>query len=87
MHVFIRTLRYLVAVFRNRATPWYVKALLLSAVVYAILPFDFVPDFLPPLGWLDDLILVPTLMAVAARLVPPQLAAVIREHLFSTSRR
>ena len=56
---------------RHPATPWLAKALLGLAVGYALLPFDLIPDFLPLIGQLDDLIVVPGLIWLALRLIPP----------------
>jgi uncharacterized membrane protein YkvA (DUF1232 family) len=51
-------------------TPIVAKALFAGAVLYAVSPIDLVPDFLPAVGWLDDLIVVPTLACLALELVP-----------------
>lgn len=60
-------------------TPWYAKALALAAAGYALSPIDLVPDFIPVAGYLDDLIIVPLLMAWAIRLVPAQVMTEYRE--------
>jgi uncharacterized membrane protein YkvA (DUF1232 family) len=44
---------------RDPRTPWYAKAFAAVVVAYALSPFDLIPDFVPILGYLDDLILVP----------------------------
>lgn len=65
--------REIVALFyawRNPATPRGVKLLGLIAVLYAISPFDLVSDLIPILGWIDDLVIVPALLAAMRRLVP-----------------
>jgi uncharacterized membrane protein YkvA (DUF1232 family) len=56
--------------YRNPKTPWYAKAWGAVVVAYAFSPIDLVPDFIPILGYLDDLILVPLGIALAIRLIP-----------------
>lgn len=51
-------------------TPKLAKWLVLMALAYAVSPVDLIPDFLPGLGHLDDLLVVPLILALAARLVP-----------------
>ena len=55
---------------RHRATPWYAKLLVAGIVAYAFSPIDLIPDFIPVLGLLDDLILLPLGIALAIRLIP-----------------
>lgn len=55
---------------RDSRTPWYVKILVASVVVYAFSPIDLIPDFIPILGYLDDLILLPLGIALAIKLIP-----------------
>lgn len=62
-------------------TPWPAKALLGAAVGYALLPFDLIPDFLPVIGHLDDLILVPVLVWLALRLIPAGVLDECRQQL------
>jgi uncharacterized membrane protein YkvA (DUF1232 family) len=64
---------------RDRETPWYAKVLGTVVVGYALSPLDFIPDFIPILGLLDDLILVPAGIALVRRLIPPEVMARCRE--------
>ena len=56
---------------RDPRTPWYAKLLVAGIVAYACSPIDLIPDFVPVLGYLDDLVLLPLGIALAMRLVPP----------------
>ena len=53
-------------------TPRPAKWLLGVAIAYAISPIDVIPDFIPVLGYLDDVLIVPTLVILAVKLVPPE---------------
>jgi uncharacterized membrane protein YkvA (DUF1232 family) len=64
---------------RHPATPWYARVLAALVVAYALSPIDLIPDFVPVLGYLDDVILVPAGIALAIRLVPPAVLAECRE--------
>ena len=55
---------------RHPETPWYAKALAVLIVGYALSPIDLIPDFIPVLGYLDDVILLPAAIFVCIRLVP-----------------
>jgi uncharacterized membrane protein YkvA (DUF1232 family) len=68
---------YLVA--RDPRTPWYVRVLAGAVAAYALSPFDLIPDFIPVLGYLDDLILVPAGIALVLRLVPAEVMSDCRE--------
>ena len=63
---------------RDPRVPWYAK--LLAAVVagYALSPIDLIPDFIPVLGYLDDVIIVPAGIILTVRLIPPELMAEFR---------
>ena len=58
--------------YRDPRTPWHAKALALLIVGYALSPIDLIPDFIPVLGLLDELILLPGAIWLALRLVPAQ---------------
>ena len=55
---------------KRKETPWYAKILAATVVVYALSPVDIVPDFIPILGYLDDLIILPALIALTVKLIP-----------------
>lgn len=55
---------------RDPRTPWYVKVLAGGVVAYALSPIDLIPDFIPVVGYLDDLILVPFGIALAVKMIP-----------------
>src|SRR5919197_1356090 len=59
-------------VVRDRRTPWYARAVAAAVVAYALSPFDLIPDFVPVLGYLDDLVIVPLGIALALKLVPAE---------------
>lgn len=67
-----RELTALVYVARDARTPWYAKLLLAVVLAYAASPIDLIPDFVPVLGYLDDLLLLPLGIWLALRLIPPQ---------------
>jgi len=57
---------------KDPRTPWYVKAIVFITVAYALSPIDLIPDFVPILGYLDDLIIVHAGIALAIRLIPAE---------------
>lgn len=57
---------------RHPRTPWYVRVLAGAVVAYALSPIDLIPDFIPVLGYLDDLIIVPLGIAAVLRLIPAE---------------
>lgn len=63
---------------RDPRTPWYAKLLVAGIVAYAFSPIDLIPDFVPVLGYLDDLILIPMGIALAIKLVPHPVLAECR---------
>ena len=63
---------------RDPRTPWYAKFLVAVIVAYAFSPIDLIPDFVPVLGYLDDLILIPMGIALAIKLVPHSVLAECR---------
>lgn len=71
---------------RDPRTPWYAKLLVAGIVAYAFSPIDLIPDFVPVLGYLDDLILIPLGIALAIKLVPPTVLAECRTRARETMR-
>ena len=63
---------------RDPRTPWYAKLLVAGIVAYAFSPIDVIPDFVPVLGYLDDLILIPMGIALAIKLIPHSVMAECR---------
>jgi uncharacterized membrane protein YkvA (DUF1232 family) len=64
---------------KNPRTPWYAKALGVFVVAYALSPIDLIPDFIPVLGYFDDVLLLPALIWLAIRLLPPEVLAQCRD--------
>ena len=62
---------------RDPRVPWYAKALGACIIAYALSPIDLIPDFVPVVGYLDDLVLVPLGLLLLVRLIP---APVMAEH-------
>ena len=63
---------------RDPRTPWYVKVLIFFVVAHTFSPIDLIPDFIPVLGYLDDLIITPGGIWLAVRLIPPEVLAEAR---------
>lgn len=64
---------------RHPRTPWYAKAAAISVAAYALSPIDLIPDFVPVLGYLDDLLLLPLGIALSIRLVPSEVLEECRQ--------
>ena len=65
----------LISAFGDERTPWYAKLVIALVVVYALSPIDLIPDFIPILGYVDDLILLPLGIWLVLRLIPADLIA------------
>jgi len=63
---------------KKRETPWTAKLLAALTIGYALSPIDLIPDFIPVLGYLDDLIILPAMVALTVRLVPAEVMASCR---------
>lgn len=63
---------------RDPRTPWLAKLVAAAVAAYALSPIDLIPDFIPILGYLDDLLIVPLGILLAVRLIPPSLLDELR---------
>ncbi|UJR29692.1 hypothetical protein I4U23_017240 [Adineta vaga] len=66
-------------VYRHQQTPWYAKLSIIITLGYLLSPIDLIPDFIPILGYLDDLILVPLLILLSIKLIPKNILEECRE--------
>jgi uncharacterized membrane protein YkvA (DUF1232 family) len=76
-----REARFLRLAATDPRVPWYAKALATAVAAYALSPIDLIPDFIPVLGWLDDLIVVPPGIWLAIRLIPRDVREELRRQL------
>jgi uncharacterized membrane protein YkvA (DUF1232 family) len=65
--------------YRDPRVPWYARLFAAGVVAYAFSPIDLIPDFIPVIGFLDDLILVPLGILLALRMIPPAVMAECRQ--------
>ena len=72
-------LRALYLAYKDPRTPLHARVLAIVVVAYAFSPIDLIPDPIPVLGYLDDLVLIPLGIALAVRMVPPDVLAECRE--------
>jgi len=71
-------------VLKHPKTPWLAKLLLGLAVAYLLLPFDLIPDFIPVLGQLDEIIIIPVLIYLALLFIPKTIIQDCRDQVQST---
>lgn len=64
---------------KSKNTPIFAKILAAVTVAYALSPIDLIPDFVPVLGYLDDVLLLPALIALTVKLIPPEVLAQCRQ--------
>jgi len=64
---------------RHPGTPWYAKLFLAAIVAYALSPIDLIPDFIPVLGLVDEIVLLPFAIILAVKMVPAGVMAECRE--------
>jgi uncharacterized membrane protein YkvA (DUF1232 family) len=68
-------------VLKHPQTPWLAKLFLGMAVAYLLMPFDLIPDFIPLIGQLDDLLIIPLLLYLALLFIPKWLIESCREQV------
>lgn len=76
---FKREILTLFYAFKDARTPWYAKITSLLSLVYLISPVDFVPDLIPFAGYIDDLLVVPFLVNISTRLLPPDVKRIAED--------
>jgi uncharacterized membrane protein YkvA (DUF1232 family) len=72
---------------RDPRVPWYAKAVAIAVAAYALSPIDLIPDFVPVLGYVDDLIIVPTGIALVVWLIPSEIMAQHRDMAIAAQNR
>ncbi len=71
--------------YRDPRTPWYAKIWAAAVVAYAFSPIDLIPDFIPILGYLDDLVIIPLGIWLSLKLIPPKVMNEARENAYQAS--
>ncbi len=70
-----RDVRAIYLAARDPRVPWYAKVVAIGVAAYALSPIDLIPDFIPVIGYLDDLIIVPLGILLVIKMVPPHIMA------------
>jgi uncharacterized membrane protein YkvA (DUF1232 family) len=65
--------------YRDPRTPWHARALSAFVVAHTVSPIDLIPDFIPVIGYLDDLVITPLGLYLALRMIPPEVMAEARQ--------
>ena len=65
---------------KNKHTPWYAKFMFFITMVYALSPIDLIPDFIPIVGYLDDLLILPALLRLSVKLIPDEVYTFAQNH-------
>ena len=72
--------------YKDPRVPWYARLFAAGVVAYAVSPIDLIPDFIPIIGYLDDLILVPIGIVLALKMIPSDVMTECRERARETRR-
>jgi uncharacterized membrane protein YkvA (DUF1232 family) len=64
---------------RDPRVPWYAKLAAVAVAAYALSPIDLIPDFIPVIGYLDDVVIVPAGILLAVKLIPAELMSEFRD--------
>ena len=86
MSSFLQRLRYYFLILIDRQTPWYVKLILAGGLVYILVPVDFLADTVPLFGWLDDMGIASSVIALALRLVPQKVMIKVKRKVFGVEK-
>ena len=70
---------------RDTRTPWWVRVLALLVAAYALSPIDLIPDFIPVLGYVDDLLIVPLGVLLVLKLIPPDVTRAAKERALAVA--
>lgn len=81
MRIFKQEIKIYQLVLKDARTPKLAKFLLGFAIGYALCPFDIIPDFIPVIGHLDDLVIIPLLVFIAIRITPKKIIEEYRNKL------
>ena len=65
--------------YRDPRVPWYARAFAAFVVAHTVSPIDLIPDFIPVIGYIDDLIITPLGLVLALRMIPPQVMVQARQ--------
>lgn len=71
-------------VLKHPETPWIAKIFLGLAIGYLLMPFDLIPDFIPIIGQLDEVVIIPILLYIALLFIPKQIVQSCREQINQT---
>jgi uncharacterized membrane protein YkvA (DUF1232 family) len=66
---------------KDPRTPWYAKAIVICIIAYALTPIDLIPDFIPVLGYIDDLLFLPLGIYIAIKIIPEPVLVDCRKRL------